>query len=82
VCEYGTKGCEHPHKKVSEERKLVIEYNIPRRSRVDKMCPAELAIRKALAEVESMAADVRLTEAGNLLLKAMDKVADFVDGKN
>lgn len=47
---------------------------------MDQMVPAELAILKAQYAVESMAADVRLTEAGELLAKARTKVADFVDG--
>lgn len=42
--------------------------------------PAEHAIREAIMAVEAMGADVRLTEAVNLLSAAKEKVADFVDG--
>lgn len=44
------------------------------------MVKAELAIREAMLAVEDMPPDVRLTEAGVLLEKARNKVADFVDG--
>lgn len=54
--------------------------NFPRRAHVDKMVKAELAIREAMLAVEEMPADVRLTDAGVLLEKARNKVADFVDG--
>ena len=47
---------------------------------MDKMVPAELAILKAVESVEQMPADVRLTDAVNLLGQARAKVADFVDG--
>lgn len=57
-----------------------MNYNIPRRCSIDKACPAEIAIRAALAVVENMPADERLTWAGNYLLKALDLVADYVDG--
>lgn len=53
---------------------------IPRRICVDRMTPAELAIRKAILEVELMAADTRLTDAVILLGQAQSKVADFIDG--
>lgn len=54
--------------------------DIPRRSRLDKMTPAENAIYNAMCVVEQAGCDVRLTEAVNLLQKARDRVADFVDG--
>jgi predicted RNase H-like nuclease (RuvC/YqgF family) len=53
---------------------------IPRRAYIDKLTPAETAIREAVLAVEAMGADVRLTEAVILLGKARDRVADFVDG--
>lgn len=53
--------------------------NIPRRIQVERMVPAELAIRSAIQEVEKLAADARLTEAVILLNKAQDKVADYID---
>ena len=52
---------------------------IPRRCRVDRWCEAELAISRAVDEVEKMPADVRLTDAVILLSAARGKVADFVD---
>lgn len=54
---------------------------VPRRICLDKMTAAELAIVEAVRVVEQVGADVRLTEAVNLLQQARDKVADFVDGK-
>lgn len=54
--------------------------DIPRRIRVDLMCRAELAIRKAIDIVEEMPPDTRLTDAVNLLAKAKDRVADYIDG--
>lgn len=54
---------------------------IQRRNRLDLSEPAELAIRKAVDEVEKIGADVRLTKAINLLHKARELVADFIDGK-
>lgn len=56
--------------------------NIPRRARLDQMTPAELAITKAMEEVEKLGADEKLTAAVVQLGNARDKVADFVDGKN
>ncbi len=55
--------------------------DVPRRCRVDLLTPAELAIRKAQLAVEEVGADVLLTEAGNLLQQARDKVADYVEKK-
>jgi hypothetical protein len=54
---------------------------IPRRNRLDLNTPTELAIYNAMQEVEKMPADVKLTEAINLLSKAKDLVSDFVDSK-
>lgn len=54
---------------------------IPRRACLDHMTPAELAIRNAQIAVDEAGADVLLTEAGDLLSEAREKVADFVDGK-
>lgn len=52
----------------------------PRRIDLLRMTSAESAITAAMAEVERMPADVRLTDAVLLLNQARDKVADFVDG--
>ena len=51
----------------------------PRRQQLDKCTPAELAIYKAMEEVEEIGADVRLTDAINKLNEARNLVADFVD---
>lgn len=53
---------------------------IPRRSQLQAMAPAELAIRNAMLAVESIGGSPGLTEAINLLQKARDKVADFLEG--
>ena len=57
-----------------------MSYEIPRRIQLEKFTPAELAIYKAVEAVEALPPDVRLTEAVNLLQKARDRVADYVDG--
>lgn len=53
----------------------------PRRTRLDLNTPAELAIRNAIDEVENIGADVKLTDAVNLLDQARELVADFIDNK-
>jgi hypothetical protein len=58
------------------------EVKLPRRAIVDKMTPAELAIRAAVLEVEKLGGgDNRLTDAVVYLLCAQDWVADYVDGR-
>ena len=52
---------------------------IPRRAFINKMTPAELAIREAVLKVEKVGAHPLLTDAVNLLEQARNKVADFVD---
>ena len=52
---------------------------IPRRAQIQQWTPAEKAIYDAMQAVESMAADVRLTDAVTLLGAAMDSVADYID---
>lgn len=61
------------------EYKGVLKNTIPRRCRIDLASPAEASIRAAMAEVEKMEADERLTNAVNFLSKALDSVADFID---
>lgn len=51
----------------------------PRRIHVELMTPAELAINAALQAVEAAGADVRLTQAGDALIRAQALVADVVD---
>ena len=55
------------------------DSQIPRRIRLDLSEPAELAIRNAVDEVEKIGADVRLTNAINLLNEARELVADYID---
>ncbi len=50
-----------------------------RKIRLDLATPTEVAIRAAMAAVEGMGADVRLTEAGQHLQHALDAVASYVD---
>lgn len=52
----------------------------PRRNQLQKMTPVELAIRECVEQVETLGADVRLTDAVVLLSAANDSVADFIDG--
>jgi len=53
---------------------------IPRRSLLNLLTPAEKAIFDATQEVEALPADVRLTDAVVLLQAARNSVADYVDG--
>ena len=52
---------------------------IPRRIDLQRNTEAELAIRKAVDLVESLGADVRLTDAVVLLNEAREAVADWYD---
>jgi hypothetical protein len=54
--------------------------DIPRRICLEKLTPAEKAIRDAMIAVEEAGGDVRLTDAITLLARAKDRVSDFVDG--
>ena len=56
-----------------------MKENIPRRFRLDLMKPSELAIRKAIHEVEDLGADIKLTDIVNLLIEANNKVSDYLD---
>jgi len=53
--------------------------DIPRRIQMEKMVPAELAIRNAMIEVEKAGAHELLTDAIVLLGDALEKVGDFTD---
>ena len=57
----------------------LVKNGVPRRNRLDLWSPAELAIYKAMQEVEKMPADVKLTDAIIFLQKAKDAVADFIE---
>lgn len=57
----------------------ISDNGFARRIRVDLMTPAELAISRAVEEVEKAGADVLLTDAVILLAQAREKVADFVE---
>jgi hypothetical protein len=51
----------------------------PRANMLNEMLPSELAIHRAMQEIEKLPPDERLTEAVTLLQKAKDLVSDFVD---
>lgn len=53
--------------------------NVPRRAQVNHWTDAERAIDAAVQAVEAAGADVRLSDAVNLLYEARMSVADFVD---
>jgi hypothetical protein len=57
----------------------VDKNTIPRRYRVDLFTPVEKMIYECQGEVEKMGADIRLTDALNLLIEARHKIAEFVD---
>ena len=54
---------------------------IPRRAYIDLLVPAEKAIHDAIALIEKLEPDERLTDAIVFLSKAHDKVSDYVDNK-
>lgn len=58
-----------------------VENGVPRRNRLDLNAPAELAIRKAMEEVEKIGADPRLTSIVYKLEKCFNRLADYVDSK-
>lgn len=64
---------------MEDNKNPIIINGIPRRQRMDKCVPAELAIYKAMEEIENIGADVRLTEAIIILNEARNLVADFID---
>lgn len=51
----------------------------PRRARIDHMVPAEKHCYDAIVEIEKLGADVRLTEAQQLISKAQGLVADVIE---
>lgn len=53
---------------------------LTRRNIMTEMCQAELAIMKAMDEVEKLEANVKLTIAVTLLMQAKEEVSDFIDG--
>lgn len=63
-----------------EANETLQDSAIPRRIRIDQQTPAEAAIRAAIAAVEALPADVRLTNAVISLQAARESVADYVDG--
>lgn len=56
-----------------------MKNEIPRRNRIDRMTPGELAIREAIRVVEEMGADIRLTNVVVRLSQAQEVLADYVD---
>lgn len=55
------------------------EFQFPRRATLERMTPAELAIREAILAVEAAGCHPLLTDAVALLMQAQSTVADFVD---
>lgn len=55
--------------------------DFPRRIQLKKCTSAELAIYKAIEEVEKVGNNIKLTNAVIKLQEAKDLVSDFVDGK-
>lgn len=55
------------------------DNKFPRRFCVYLLTPAEKAVYDAVQAVESVGADVRLTDAVNLLSQAREKLADYFD---
>lgn len=55
----------------------MIEF--PRRCRLDLNTSAELAIYKAIQDVEEIGVDERLTDIVIMLVKARDLLSDYVD---
>lgn len=56
-------------------------YEMPRRSRIDLHTPVEKDLRAAFVAIESLGADPLLTHAVNLIEKAHNLVADWLEGK-
>lgn len=54
---------------------------VPRRRRMDRMTPSELACLDAIGKIESLGCDERLTRAQILISQAQELVADFVDSR-
>ena len=61
------------------DKGLLSGNTIPRRNNLLQNVPVELAIRKAMQEVEKLPADIRLTNAVIKLDEALNFVADFID---
>ncbi len=54
-------------------------WDFPRRNCIDQLIPAELAIRAAVAAVEGLPADERLTEIVIRLTELQDRLADWAE---
>lgn len=55
--------------------------DVPRRNRIDLMTAAEIACLNAVAAIEVMGCDERLTQAQILIQRAQALVADVVDSR-
>lgn len=59
---------------------MIVDSNgIPRRNRIDLMSNSELAIYKAMVQVEKEGAHLILTDVINLLAQAKEKLSNFID---
>lgn len=61
--------------------KVLVEHDVPRRQRLDLNTPAELAISKAVNEIEKMGAHPDLTAINNDLLDLRDKLSDYIENE-
>lgn len=59
-----------------------VENGVPRRNRIDLNTPSELAIRKAIEEVEKIGSDPKLTSIVYKLDECLNRLADYVDLKD
>lgn len=58
------------------------EHGIPRRSNLQRMTPAEVAIYDAMQAVEAAGCHPWLTDVATRLSEARDQLADYVDATN
>lgn len=54
----------------------------PRRNRLDKCNPEELAITEIMGQVEKMGYGLKLTSAINLLAQARNEISDYVESES
>ena len=59
--------------------KIIKSNGMARRINILYLTPSEKKIHEAISEIESLGADVRLTQAQLLLSQALRELADFID---
>lgn len=80
----GSKGAQPLTVKKREQGTAETDYTAPMvhtTQGLREAIPAEVAITSVIGMVEALGADVRLTDAADLLRSAKDAVSDFVDGR-